>query len=326
MGSSDKRVALVTGASTGIGREEAIALAKAGYEVAINYARSAGEAEKTAAACHDAGANTLLIQADVADEADVEKMTGAVEEKFGRLDVLCNNAGTTTTGLYGSSRLTLKIGPGLCGQCPRVFLVTKHAAPLLKASDDACVINTNSIVGLLPGTLPYSAARCVMDDQSAGRCARPVGGPANGVPRMEGDWMERMLGDNYDKLMDARQADAVAACRDTKDVAQTVMTLVDGNKSVSGQIRRRRQLASITRFVEETCLRRQSFRLSSRRNTAKRATGKIAPSHRISPVVCRVLTGPQHRWRHGRHLSRSGRTFRSRSAQPAGSWFEPPTE
>ena len=77
------------------------------------------------------------------------------------------------------------------------------------------------------------------DDQGAGRCARPVGVRVNGVAPgwMEGDWMERMLGDNYDKLMDARARQTpLQRVVNAKDVAQTVMTLVDGNKSVSGQI------------------------------------------------------------------------------------------
>ena len=71
---TEKRVALVTGASTGIGRAEAIALAKADYNVAINYARSTLEAEKTASLCSDVGVDTLLIQADVAEEAEVVRM------------------------------------------------------------------------------------------------------------------------------------------------------------------------------------------------------------------------------------------------------------
>lgn len=245
MGSSEKRVALVTGASTGIGREEAIALAKAGYNVAINYARSAGEAEKTAAACAEAGADTLLIQADVADEADVEKMIGAVEEKFGRLDVLCNNAGTTTTGLaWQFEQIEVEDWDRVFAVNVRgVFLVTKHAAPLLKASDDACVVNTNSIVGARPGpqALPYSVSKgalWTMTKALAGALGR-AGVRVNGVAPgwMEGDWMERMLGDNYDKLMGARAKQTpLQRVVNAEDVAETVMSLVDGNKSVSGQI------------------------------------------------------------------------------------------
>ncbi len=245
MATSEKRVALVTGASTGIGRAEAVALAKAGYDVAINYARSAAEAEKTAALCEEAGAETLLIQADVATEADVIAMIDAIREKFGRLDVLCNNAGTTTEGLaWQFEQIEVEDWDRVFGVNVRgVFLVTKHAAPLLKASDDACIVNTNSIVGARPGpqALPYSVSKgalWTMTKALAGALGRS-GVRVNGVAPgwMEGDWMERMLGDNYDKLMGARAKQTpLQRVVNAEDVAETVMTLVDGNKAVSGVI------------------------------------------------------------------------------------------
>lgn len=245
MATPEKRVALVTGASTGIGRAEAVALAKAGYDVAINYARSAAEAEKTAALCEEAGAETLLIQADVATEADVIAMIDAIREKFGRLDVLCNNAGTTTEGLaWQFEQIEVEDWDRVFGVNVRgVFLVTKHAAPLLKASDDACIVNTNSIVGARPGpqALPYSVSKgalWTMTKALAGALGRS-GVRVNGVAPgwMEGDWMERMLGDNYDKLMGARAKQTpLQRVVNAEDVAETVMTLVDGNKAVSGVI------------------------------------------------------------------------------------------
>ncbi len=245
MATSEKRLALVTGASTGIGRAEAVVLAKAGYNVAINYARSAAEAEKTAALCEEAGAETLLIQADVATEADVIAMIDAIREKFGRLDVLCNNAGTTTEGLaWQFEQIEVEDWDRVFGVNVRgVFLVTKHAAPLLKASDDACIVNTNSIVGARPGpqALPYSVSKgalWTMTKALAGALGRS-GVRVNGVAPgwMEGDWMERMLGDNYDKLMGARAKQTpLQRVVNAEDVAETVMTLVDGNKAVSGVI------------------------------------------------------------------------------------------
>ena len=245
MAASEKRVALVTGASTGIGRAEAVSLAKAGYNVAINYARRADEAEKTAAMCAEAGAETLLVQADVATEADVIAMIDAIQEKFGRIDVLCNNAGTTTEGLaWQFEQIEVEDWDRVFGVNVRgVFLVTKHAAPLLKASDDACIVNTNSIVGARPGpqALPYSVSKgalWTMTKALAGALGRS-GVRVNGVAPgwMEGEWMERMLGDNYDKLMGARAKQTpLQRVVNADDVAETVMTLVDGNKAVSGVI------------------------------------------------------------------------------------------
>jgi 3-oxoacyl-[acyl-carrier protein] reductase len=240
-----KRVALVTGASTGIGRAEAVALATAGYDVAINYSRSAKEAEKTASECTRAGAATLLLQADVADEASVAAMMQKLAERFGRLDVLCNNAGTSITAL---ARDFEKVSAEewdrvFAVNVKGVFLVTKHAAPLLRKSDDAHVIMTNSIVGARPGPqpLPYSASKgalWTMTKALAGALG-PDGVRVNGVAPgwMEGEWMERMLGDNYAKLMDRRAHQTpLRRCVTAEDVAQAVLSLVTGSKGVTGVI------------------------------------------------------------------------------------------
>lgn len=94
--SENKKVALVSGAASGIGRATAVALAAAGYDIVINYSRSADAAGHTAGLAQAEGANTLLIQCDVSDDSCVRAMLATVEEKFGRLDALVNNAGTTT--------------------------------------------------------------------------------------------------------------------------------------------------------------------------------------------------------------------------------------
>src|SRR5690348_7339592 len=93
--SSERPVALVTGAATGIGRSAAIALAKHGYDVVVNFSRSEGAAKITAREAEAAGARAFLYRADVSDDAGVRAMLGATEKEFGRLDVLINNAGTT---------------------------------------------------------------------------------------------------------------------------------------------------------------------------------------------------------------------------------------
>src|SRR5690606_33718760 len=91
-----RKAALVTGSATGIGRAAAIALARAGYDVAGNYSRSEAAARETVAACEAAGAGAQLIQCDVSDEPAVRAMAATVEHAFGGLDVLINNAGITS--------------------------------------------------------------------------------------------------------------------------------------------------------------------------------------------------------------------------------------
>ena len=243
--SSSKRVALVTGSSSGIGRAEAIALARAGYNVVVNYSGNERGARETAAECENAGAETLVVRADVSDEASVVALFDAIRERFGRLDVLCNNAGTSITGLARDfEKVTVEQWDGVFGVNVRgVFLVTKHAAPLLRESDDACVLNTNSIVGARPGPqpLPYSTSKgalWTMTKALAGALGRS-GVRVNGVAPgwMEGEWMQRMLGQNYERLIGERaKATPLRRVVTPEDVAQTAMTLIDSNKAVSGAI------------------------------------------------------------------------------------------
>jgi len=243
--STERRAALVTGASTGIGRAEAIALARAGYDIAINYSRSEDEARKTAETCEQAGAATLLVRCDVSDEDDVRAMIEAIKARFGRLDVLCNNAGTSITKLaWEFEKVTAEEWDRVFGvNVKGVFLVTKHATPLLRQSDDACIVNTNSFVGARPGPqpLPYSASKgalWTMTKALAGALGRS-GIRVNGVAPgwMEGEWMERMLGDSYDKLMTQRAKQTpLQRVVDAEDVAEAAMSLILMNKSVSGVI------------------------------------------------------------------------------------------
>ena len=89
------KVAIITGGSTGIGREIALSISKEGASVAINYSRSKIEAEETGEEIRKIGTRAMLIQADISKEDDVINMMKKVYTNFGRLDMLVNNAGYT---------------------------------------------------------------------------------------------------------------------------------------------------------------------------------------------------------------------------------------
>jgi 3-oxoacyl-[acyl-carrier protein] reductase len=238
-----KPVALVTGAATGIGRAAAVALAGGGYDVAINYSRSEAAARETAAQAQAKGAKTLLVQCDVSDDPAVRKMLKAVEEEFGRLDALVNNAGTTSNVKPADfEAMTAEEWDRVFAVNVRgMFQVTRAAAPLLKAARGS-IVNTASIVGLRPGPqpLPYAASKAAVVSLTkllALNLAPDVRVNAVAPGWMEGDWMKRMLGDRYDDLM-ARRAKStpLRRCATAEDVAEVIMNLITSNRFVNGEV------------------------------------------------------------------------------------------
>lgn len=241
---SDRAVALVTGAATGIGRSAALALARNGYHVVINYSRSEKAANTTARDAEAAGARTLVYRCDVSDDACVRTMLEATEKEFGRLDVLINNAGTTIAvepkNLEG---VTVEdwnrvFAVNVLG----IFLVTRAAVPMLRQSSNGCIVNTCSIAGVRPSAqaLPYAASKAAVANLTktlANALGPEVRVNAVAPGWMEGDWMKTMLGENYDGLM-ARRAryTPLKRCCTADDVAETMLNLINGNRFVTGEI------------------------------------------------------------------------------------------
>jgi 3-oxoacyl-[acyl-carrier protein] reductase len=243
-------VALVTGSARGIGRSTVLSLARAGYDVVVNYAASKSAAEQVAAEATAAGARTLLCQADVADETAVIAMIDVVRETFGRLDVLVNNAGTTiSTPPSDLAGLDMADWDRVFAVNVRgLFQVTRACVPLLSAAarerpGRVAVVNLASIVGLRPGPqpFPYAASKAAVVNLTktlAGRLG-PEGIRVNAVAPgwMVGEWMESQLGDNYDRLMERRaKLTPLRRCVTPDEVAESVLALIVSNPFVTGEI------------------------------------------------------------------------------------------
>jgi 3-oxoacyl-[acyl-carrier protein] reductase len=154
------QVALVTGASRGIGAAIARELASAGATVVVNYASSADAAEAVVTAIQAAGGQAWAHRADVAEEEQVEAMVKAVLAKEGRLDVLVNNAGITRDGLLMRMKTAdwqSVISLNLTG----VFLCTRAVSRTMLKARAGRIVNITSVVGLMgnPGQANYSAAK-----------------------------------------------------------------------------------------------------------------------------------------------------------------------
>jgi 3-oxoacyl-[acyl-carrier protein] reductase len=240
---SPKRTALVTGAATGIGRSAVLALARAGFDVALNYSSSEAAARDTASEAAKLGAKTLLVRCDVSDEPAVRAMLESVEQAFGRLDVLINNAGTTASWKPKDlETLSLEEWDRVFAVNVRgLFQVSRAAVPLLKASK-GCIVNTASIVGLRPGPqpLPYAASKAAVVNLTktlAWNLGPDIRVNAVAPGWMEGDWMKRMLKDKYHDLMDKRaRATPLKRVVSADDVAETMMSLVQSNRFVTGEV------------------------------------------------------------------------------------------
>ncbi|CAN5513799.1 SDR family oxidoreductase [soil metagenome] len=241
---TDRKKALVTGGATGIGRSAVLALAGAGYDVAINYASSTKAAEETAAKAQALGAKTLLLQCDVSDDAAVRQMMSTIGEAFGHLDALVNNAGTTARWKvkdlesFDMAEWDRTFAVNVRG----TFQVARAAVPLLKKGSNPSIVNTASIVGLRPGPqpLPYAASKAAVVNLTktlAWNLGPDIRVNAVAPGWMEGEWMERMLGDKYDDLMGKRaKATPLRRCVTADDVAETMMTLITANRFVTGEI------------------------------------------------------------------------------------------
>ena len=284
-----RKAALVTGGATGIGRSAVLALARAGFDVAVNYSSSETAARETAAEAEKLGARTLLVRCDVSDETGVRAMLRAVEEKFQRLDVLVNNAGTTASWKPKDlETLSLEEWDRVFAVNVRgLFQVTRAAVPLLRKGEKPCVVNTASIVGLRPGPqpLPYAASKAAVVNLTktlAWNLGPEIRVNAVAPGWMEGDWMKRMLKDKYDDLMGKRaKATPLKRVVTADDVAETMMSLIQSNRFVTGEVVVID--GGFTGFDLTCCRAWCRSRRNSRSATARRDTGRTSRSPKNFP-------------------------------------------
>jgi 3-oxoacyl-[acyl-carrier protein] reductase len=237
-------VALVTGGGTGVGAATCLALAGRGWDVIVNYSRSAAEAEATAEACRGLGARAQAVQASVAEDADCRRLVG-VAEGWGRLDALVGSAGTTQ--FVPMSELDRQnaedfqqiyavnvVGP---------YQMARAAAPLLRASGRGAIVHVSS-VGALNGngsSFSYVTSKAALNalTLALARTLAPeirVNAVLPGF--IETRWLARGLGEGaYDQVRQGWvDASALGRVCSAEDVAEAIVWLVDGTSMVTGQL------------------------------------------------------------------------------------------
>ena len=156
----DQKIALVTGASRGIGKAIALSLANAGASVAITYRNSSAEAEAIVAEIRAAGGQAEAYQSDASSFAQSKEIVDTVIERFKRLDILVNNAGITKDGLLmrmSEEDWDAVIDTNLKG----VFNFVKHASRQMMSQRAGKIINISSVVGVIgnAGQINYAASK-----------------------------------------------------------------------------------------------------------------------------------------------------------------------
>lgn len=156
----EKKVALITGASRGIGKQIALTMASEGYDVIINFNGNEEKAKAVCEECSKLGSNAMIVKANVADFAQVEAMVKTVMDAYGRIDVLVNNSGITKDTLLlrmSEEDFSSVVDVNLKG----CFNCIKHVSKVMMKQRSGAIINMASVIGLVGnvGQANYAASK-----------------------------------------------------------------------------------------------------------------------------------------------------------------------
>ena len=238
MTSSTDLTVLVTGASRGIGRAVAIALAEAGASVAIIYAGNTKAAEETKQAIEEKGAQAMVIQCDVSDEKAVADMVKAVKKELGRVDILVNNAGITRDGLMvrmKEDQFDDVIRTNLKG----AFNMLSLCGAMMMRAKQGRIINITSVSAFTGnyGQINYTAAKAGMVGMTK-TAAKELGARGITVNAVAPGWIATEMSDKVpeDIRENAKKQIALGRFGKPEEIAGVVAFLAsDAASYISGQ-------------------------------------------------------------------------------------------
>ena len=235
-------VCIVTGSASGIGAASAIMLAGKGARVLVNYSKSEEAARATLKSCADAGADTLLVKADVAQDADCRRLAQAALDKWGRIDALVNNAGVTKFASHSD------LDALSAEDFQRIYAVNvvgsyqmvRACAPAMKKGGRGAVVNVSSIAGKngMGSSIAYAASKGALNTMTMS-LARVLGPEirVNAVcPGMvDTKWLREGYGPRYAAIEARyRQGTALGRPATPEDVAGVIVWLIEGADLVTG--------------------------------------------------------------------------------------------
>jgi|SRR5579863_42764 len=237
-------VCIVTGSAAGIGAACAERLASKGARVAINYTKSEKEAREVAAACEAKGGEVTIVQADVSADADCRRLAQAVLDKWGRIDGLINNAGTTKFAKHDDLEALQ------AADFQRIFAVNvvgpfqmiRAVAPAMQQQGQGSVVNISSIAGVMGtgSSVAYAASKGALNTMTLS-LARALG-PAIRVNAVcpgfvETRWLKSGLGPAYENRKQNYEAiSPLASILTPEDVADAAIWLLEGAGKITGEL------------------------------------------------------------------------------------------
>jgi 3-oxoacyl-[acyl-carrier protein] reductase len=233
-----RKVALVTGAATGIGRAVALQLARKGLAVAVNYSRSEAEAADTLAEVRKYQVPGILCKANVADDQAVRAMVQRCRHELGGLDVLVNNAGTTRFIEHTQlESLTEEVWEEIFGvNLKGTFYCCRAALPALQEREGS-IVNITSVAGIqgIGSSIPYAASKAALNclTKSLARAFAPKVRVNAVAP---GPVLTRWLADHMDQIEKSLEMTPMRRAATPDDIGDTVVFLVLGTKLMTGQV------------------------------------------------------------------------------------------
>jgi len=241
----DNKVAIITGASSGVGAALARKLAANDVKVVVNYARSKAGAEATVAAVEAAGGQAIKFRADVSDDLQCIALVQKTIEEYGQLDILVNNAGTTTyvehknldllsDAVWESTLRTNLMGP---------FYMSRAALPELIKRGGGEIVMTSSIAGLTTNgsSMAYCASKAALNSLTR-TLAKAIGEHNVRVNAIcpgliNGKWASEGWGERWEDVIAFAEGSAPLGKVSTpEDIADSIMSVITGTDLMTGQI------------------------------------------------------------------------------------------
>ena len=229
----EMKIALITGASRGLGRTLSLTLARNNYTVIINYYSSNHDAEEVA---RIAGGNSCSFRADVGDRAQVRAMASDITTRFGRLDLVINNAGIAKDNLLlrqSENEWDMVIGTNLTG----CFNIIRTMSPLMINSGEGHIVNISSHSGFRgkAGQAAYSASKAGLLGLTLS-AAKELGGSGIRVNAVMPGYLMTEMGLKDGKAVEsARNSSILKTLSSDKEAADFIMFLVR-TRNITGQV------------------------------------------------------------------------------------------